>query len=221
MAYVYRYTDLKDNKIKYVGIVWSENRTLAQRLNEHLKLDDWCNNNYKIEYLKVANRTEAESLESHFIALYKTYKFYNNAKADWGINSFIPDMEDNWIEFNAKNLNYKLKNGERILYDIWVSSRYSIYSSVCVNEHTVYQYKQGIWKYSDGRKKNDLFYEKNLDKSDSNWHIYTFDKNKVQYYLNVFKNNAEVNKKKRINELHKSAETFIREYEKYYRLYAS
>ena len=47
------------------------------------------------------------------------------------------------------------------------------------------------------------------------------DKNKVQYYLNVFKNNAEVNEKKRINELHKSAETFIREYEKYYRLYAS
>ena len=221
MAYVYRYTDLKDNKIKYVGIVWSKNRTLLQRLNEHLKLDDWCNNNYKIEYLEVANRTEAESLESHFIALYKTYKFYNNAKADWGINSFIPDMEDNWKEFNTKNLNHKLKDGERILYDIWVSSTYSIYSSVYVYEHIVYQYKSGLWKYSDGRKKTDLFDEKKLDKVNGNNHIYTFDRNKIQYYLNIFKNNAELNEKKKINELHKSAETFSKEYEKYYRLYAS
>ena len=221
MAYVYRYTDLKDNKIKYVGIVWSKNRTLAQRLNEHLKLDDWCHNNYKVEYLEVANRTEAESLESHFIALYKTYKFYNNAKADWGINSFIPNMEDDWKEFNTKNLNNKLKDGERILYDIWVSSTYSIYSSVCVYEHAVYQFKSGLWKYSDRRKKTDLFDEKKLDKVNGNSHIYTFDRNKVQYYLNVFKNNAEVNEKKRMSELHRSAENFSREYEKYYKAYAS
>ena len=221
MAYVYRYTDLKDNKIKYVGIVWSKNRTLAQRLNEHLKLDDWCHNNYKVEYLEVANRTEAESLESHFIALYKTYKFYNNATSDWGINSFIPDMENDWKEFNVKNLNIKLKDGERILYDIWVSSAYSIYSNVCVSEHAVYQYKKGVWKYSDRRRQRDLIDEKMLDNANSDWHIYTFDRDKVQYYLNIFKNNAEVNEKQKISELHKSAESFSKAYEKYYRAYAS
>ena len=221
MAYVYRYTDLKDNKIKYVGIVWSENRTLSQRLNEHLKLDDWCNNNYKIEYLEVANRTEAESLESHFIALYKTYKFYNNAKADWGINSFIPDMEDDWKEFDSKNLNNRLREGERILYDIWVYSRYSIFSSICISERVVYQYKSGLWKYSDARK-NDLFDEKKLDKvGNGDCHIYTFDRDKIQYYLNVLKNKAEVNMKEKINELHKSEENFSRDFEKYYKEYAS
>ena len=40
-----------------------------------------------------------------------------------------------------------------------------------------------------------------MDKVNGNNHIYTFDRNKIQYYLNVFKNNAEVNEKKRINEL--------------------
>ena len=37
MAIVYRYTDLADNTIKYVGIVWSGNRTLKQRDEEHRK----------------------------------------------------------------------------------------------------------------------------------------------------------------------------------------
>lgn len=37
MAWVYRYTDLSDNIIKYIGIVWGKNRTLKQRLIEHKK----------------------------------------------------------------------------------------------------------------------------------------------------------------------------------------
>ena len=35
MGVVYRYIDLNDNQIKYVGIVWSGNRTLKQRVEEH------------------------------------------------------------------------------------------------------------------------------------------------------------------------------------------
>ncbi len=37
MAKVYRYIDMRDNLIKYVGIVYGENRTLEQRHKEHLK----------------------------------------------------------------------------------------------------------------------------------------------------------------------------------------
>ena len=40
MAYVYRYTDLADNIIKYVGIVYGENRTLKQRIYEHFRDDE-------------------------------------------------------------------------------------------------------------------------------------------------------------------------------------
>ena len=40
MAYIYRYTDLVDNIIKYVGIVWSDNRSLEDRLYEHELRDD-------------------------------------------------------------------------------------------------------------------------------------------------------------------------------------
>lgn len=224
MAYVYRYTDLRDNKIKYVGIVWGKNRSLSQRLNEHLKLDDWCDNNYKIEYLKVANRAEAEALESHFIALYKSYEFYNNSKSDWGICSFITDMEDCWIEFDSKNLKNIPKKDKRILYVINGYSSRSIFDCVTVCEKNVYQYKPGFWKYFD-KKVKDLFDEKKLDKVDDCGCglciIYTFERNKIQNYLNILKNKSELNLKKKMDELYKCEERFNECYEEYYKKYAS
>ena len=39
MTKIYRYIDMRDNFIKYVGIVYGENRTLEQRHKEHLKKD--------------------------------------------------------------------------------------------------------------------------------------------------------------------------------------
>lgn len=104
LAYVYRYIDLLDGIIKYIGIVWSEDRTLQQRIYEHLTKDIWCKGkNWKIEYFVVNNRTEAENFESHFIALYETYKYYNDAKSDWGVSSYLP-KEINWIEYKQLNL---------------------------------------------------------------------------------------------------------------------
>ena len=53
MAYVYRYTDLSDGIVKYVGVVWSENRTLSQRIREHFN-DKWCKGKkWKIEFIKL------------------------------------------------------------------------------------------------------------------------------------------------------------------------
>ena len=67
MAYVYRYIDLKDNIIKYVGIVYERTRTLDQRIKEHAIKDEWCKNSeWKIEYIEtdIDSRTDAEYMEA-------------------------------------------------------------------------------------------------------------------------------------------------------------
>ena len=107
MGYVYRYTDLTDNVIKYVGIVWSDNRTLLQRIKEHYLYDEWCKDKeWKIEYLceNIDTRTDAEYMEAHYIARYETNKYYNKAKSGWGISSFIQDRDD-WQLFDNEKEN--------------------------------------------------------------------------------------------------------------------
>lgn len=99
MGYVYRYTDLDDNIIKYVGIVWSNYRKLQHRLKEHEINDEWCKNKkWKIEYIteNINTRTDAEYFESHYISLFKTDKYYNKNKSGWGISSFLPNREGDW-----------------------------------------------------------------------------------------------------------------------------
>lgn len=92
MAKIYRYIDMRDNFIKYVGIVYGENRTLEQRHKEHLKKDIWCDEKFKVQYLDVPinSRSEAEALEAHFISLYQTGSWYNKSKSNWGQSSFVP-----------------------------------------------------------------------------------------------------------------------------------
>ena len=92
MATVYRYVDLCDNLTKYIGIVASNNsnRCLEDRLKEHRVKDFWSKGHYSVEYFNVRTRTDAEAFESHLIALYKTYNFYNKAKNNWGISDFLP-----------------------------------------------------------------------------------------------------------------------------------
>lgn len=101
-GYVYKYTDLNDNIIKYVGIVWSPNRTLKQRVNEHFKYDSWCKNKkWKIEYIEknINTRTDAEYFEAHYVSLFHTDKWYNEKKSGWGISSYLPTRED-WIIYD-------------------------------------------------------------------------------------------------------------------------
>ena len=106
MGYVYRYTDLKDNKIKYVGIVYGETRSLGRRIYEHRLYDEWCkNNNYKIEYIKmpIHTRTDVEFLESHFISLYGTDKYFNIRKKGWGVSNLVSYEETEWILYDNNN----------------------------------------------------------------------------------------------------------------------
>lgn len=92
---VYRYIDTTDNVVKYVGIVHKSK--LEKRLLAHANNDKWALNGcWKVEYFECENRSEAEAFESHLIALYGTHKYYNKAKADWGINKYLPDVESWW-----------------------------------------------------------------------------------------------------------------------------
>ena len=92
---VYRYTDIEDEKIKYVGIV--RKGKLSNRLQSHEMDDEWCKGKgWFIEYFDCDTQSEAEAFEAHLIALYGTDKYYNVKKAGWGINKYLPDVEKWW-----------------------------------------------------------------------------------------------------------------------------
>ena len=106
MYYVYRYTDLSDGIIKYVGIVYGQKREIKHRVIEHM-IDEWCRckkyRGYKIEYFSkgLNSRTDCETWESHLIAKYETYKWFNIKKAGWGLATHLIGLDDkiNWKEF--------------------------------------------------------------------------------------------------------------------------
>lgn len=96
--YVYRYIDKKTGEIKYIGIVYCG--SFKKRIQRHAAKDVWANDSeWKIQYFQVETRSEAEAIESHLIAVHKTYLFYNTAKCNWGINSYLPDFEEKWIDY--------------------------------------------------------------------------------------------------------------------------
>jgi hypothetical protein len=89
---VYRYIDMSDGTIKYVGIVC--NGTVANRHKAHSKEEWYVDGQYLVEYIVVNNRSEAEAIESHLISLYGTDQYYNKAKTGWGINALLPTEFD-------------------------------------------------------------------------------------------------------------------------------
>ena len=105
MGYVYRYIDNSDGIIKYIGIVYGKDRTLHQRIYEHKVKDDWCRNkDFTIEYIQenINTRTDAELFEAHYISLYGTDKFFNTRKSGWGISSYLPNRENDWIKYDEE-----------------------------------------------------------------------------------------------------------------------
>lgn len=101
MPYIYRYIDKSDNIIKYVGIVYGQNRSLTQRIKEHSK-EDWVKESeWEIQYIEenIASRTDAEYFESHYISLYGTYNYFNKSKAKWGLSNYLPNRENDWKSY--------------------------------------------------------------------------------------------------------------------------
>lgn len=99
MGYIYRYKDLKDNKIKYIGIVYGNKNSIKTRHWQHKGKDKWCKlSDFECEYLdyEVTNKTDLHLLEAHFIGKYKTFNYFNISKGDWGESNLIIDIPDNW-----------------------------------------------------------------------------------------------------------------------------
>ena len=92
---IYRYTDNRDGVVKYVGLT---ERALKLRVNEHQKNDVWVksSNSWRIEYFYVDTKSESEAWESHLIALYKTYNWFNKAKATWGLIKAFENINPCW-----------------------------------------------------------------------------------------------------------------------------
>lgn len=100
MNYVYRYIDTKDNIVKYIGIVCRDGRNaLEKRIYEHKMSDSWCQGkSWRVEYITVATKNDANALESHFISLYETHRWFNQKKIDQGILSYYKE-DTKWITF--------------------------------------------------------------------------------------------------------------------------
>lgn len=109
MPFVYKYIDKSDGIVKYVGIVCREgNDALKKRIKEHLNADEWAStHNWFLEYIEVKTKGDAHALEGHFIAYYKSYEWFNKAKSDYGLLSFINSESFEWKKFdeNEKVLN--------------------------------------------------------------------------------------------------------------------
>lgn len=92
---VYRYIDKTDGIVKYVGI--TRESSMRQRFCVHAAKDKWKHKGaWRIEYFECENKSEAEAFESHLIALYGTEKYYNKSKTNWGLNQYLPSIEDRW-----------------------------------------------------------------------------------------------------------------------------
>jgi hypothetical protein len=63
----------------------------------HRQCDIWKDLGiWRIEYFECENKSEAEAFESHLIALYGTDKYFNTNKVGWGLNQYLPDIENKW-----------------------------------------------------------------------------------------------------------------------------
>ena len=96
MPYVYKYVDDEDGICKYVGITGGGKSALRQRIYAH-KGEEWTQGRrFAITCFRCDTRSEAEAFESHFIAEYETWKYFNSSKADWGINQWLSAVDVKW-----------------------------------------------------------------------------------------------------------------------------
>ena len=102
MHIVYCYVDLKDDIIKYVGIT---SRKLDLRIQEHKKYEEWvAATEWKILYFEVNTKSESEAWESHLIAKYETYKWFNTAKKDWGLIKAFEKIYPVWKVYSISDI---------------------------------------------------------------------------------------------------------------------
>ena len=97
---VYRYIDCMDGIVKYVGIT---SRALSQRVKEHETQDSWVQTTkgWEIDYFYVDTKSQSEAWESHLIATYKTYEWFNKAKSTWGVIREFNRITPQWKVYSS------------------------------------------------------------------------------------------------------------------------
>lgn len=136
MYSVYRYVDLNDYKTKYIGITYEKKGNgLRRRCLDHFKNDVWSHGKFHVGYIQVATKTDAEFLEAFFIAEYRTDKYFNKAKANWGGSRFVKANQFRWQHFvdYDNNLTPKLidKQSKFVIREGW--------------KYSTWQGKNGAW----------------------------------------------------------------------------
>ena len=163
-AIIYRYTDLSDNTIKYIGIITStsKKRCLEERLREHAKVDEWSIGNFCVDFFVVSNKTDAEAYEAHLISLYKTYNCFNKAKANWGVSDFLPNPKwTHYVTYNGKfqmDINRKIiENDARHIHEKEIQRKnYNIWYSEARQAWSVYVFDRLKRRRVSRKDKNEL-----------------------------------------------------------------
>ena len=92
MPYIYRYIDIENEEVVYIGKVQGVNdmwnNPLKKRHNQH-KHDEWYkqigNKNLIMQYIELNNHADADILETWLISKYaNTGQLKNKAKTRWG-----------------------------------------------------------------------------------------------------------------------------------------
>ena len=133
MGNVYRYINKETNDIEYIGLVYD--RPLYKRIREHSTMEKWNSQKYKVEYITCTSRTDLEYLEAHFIAKFKTYRFYNSAKKNMGKSNLIDDSKFKWIELHSYIVDgFTVKAMSKHLASVYINKpdqeKYNYYKSI-------------------------------------------------------------------------------------------
>lgn len=154
MPYVYRYTDLDDNTVKYIGIIKNDTH-FPGRFDDH-KRDKLAGRNWKIEYIYVSTITDAEALEYHFIAFYQTYNWFNVAKRNGGLCTFAPSVyEFEWEEYECLDRDGSIFSKFRQLsgeIDATRSKCERLYEKLCMlRQESKEMQRQGMLRWINAR----------------------------------------------------------------------
>lgn len=118
--YVYKYVDIKDQKVKYVG----KTTNINKRIKDHER-DKWfLNSTYDIYYIECNTKADMDCLETYFIGYYGSCEYYNVAK-NWGNVTLNLTIDENqWILYlnpkdqQIKRLEERRENIRKLKKDI-------------------------------------------------------------------------------------------------------
>ena len=135
MIYLYKYIDMND-------IVSEKNRELKDRIIEHYKKDVWSHGYFRVEYIELQSKTDAEYLESHFISVYRTDKYFNKAKKEWGKSALLENRKFIWKLYIVYNNDITVANIKNLVEK---TQKLKYMVNKLDKKPSIWQGKNGFW----------------------------------------------------------------------------